>query len=264
MFYVVRHSERMDDVDPDGWEQYVQQLYGEAKSKVSKAIQPIHSRKKVYFSQDPPLSRENGLKYATNASDTLYDMVGRQSECSDSVFVVRLYSSKLRRSVQTAVPIAKKFNIPIILSRALSCVISGVKKAGEKFEFQSIEDWQTEFPGVEFIDTDTINYDFPRDNWINAVDFINRDPNALNIIVAHRETIKGLAGTALQTPYCCIGIFDGNKIPAVHDSTTKSIDKHERSPPTSNAANGSTTKKRVPIYHLATIVDRFGNSINIS
>jgi hypothetical protein len=233
MLFVVRHSERLDDVDPDGWESLLNSVYSNA-NKPSRSA----GRKRVYFAQDPPLSEINGKTYAVDVAETLFALINTQPHCE-----IRLHSSKLRRSVLTSIPIAKKLGVPIHLSAGLATVIPGVRRSGGKFEFQSLHEWQSDYPDILFVDHDLIDEEFPTDNWLHSISNLVQVQNVINIVVAHRETVRGLAGATIPTPYCCIAAFEPTNSPKPAPVIRVPHKKKQR---------------EGPIYRLLYIVDRFG------
>lgn len=205
----------------------------------------IKKRKKACFISDPPLSTTNGPIYANHAAETIATLLLNSTSSSSSSsssstplpFPIRLYSSRLRRCIQTAAPIACKLNLPIYLSYGLSMIINAVRKVSQTnpttsttstpweagFEFLSTEDLERDFPGIIFISCDNLR-DYPQDylpthSWIEALHAIIRNGSPLptssststavplNIIVGHRETLRGIAGEHVSAPYCAIGIF---------------------------------------------------------
>lgn len=63
--------------------------------------------------------------------------------------------------------------------------------------------------GVEFQDCDvsTAHYKISTDSSDSALETIANIPGIIPIIVAHRETIRRLAGEHVLTPYCCIALY---------------------------------------------------------
>ena len=187
---VVRHSERLDEVNEGEWKKIVQSKQGLRKS----------------IKDDPILSPGNGIKYAAEVAQSLREMAGREARGRE----VKVYSSRLLRSVQTAAAIAQALAVPVHLCAGLSQIIPAVKKAGPGFQFASIEELRGWCPGVEFVDCDdrrSSNF-VPTINWRQATLHIVNNPAYLPIIVGHRESVRKLAGEYLQTPYCCIGVFE--------------------------------------------------------
>lgn len=192
-FLVIRHSERLDEVNKNAFRELV---------KKNKKKRDTHS-----LENDPPLSTKNGSLLAGKVALTIKSM-SLKSKGSK----LAIYCSKLTRAAQTAHRIALELNIPIFLSSGLSMVISAVKKTNGNFQFESIVELSKLCPGVEFIDCDDAASDFnlPTDSWRKTVEVIS-SRGGLNIIVAHRETIRKLAGSQIETPHCCIGVFNRHK-----------------------------------------------------
>lgn len=289
-FYVLRHSERLDETDSKAWEKLIHKTYPTDNNN-SKPISSIHTatlsstnkhpsstsstikkplthsnpslplRAKIYFTQDPPLS-SNGLLIANNAANTLYQMItattsttsSTSSSSSSSTISIRLFCSKLQRAIQTAIPIAKLFHIPIYLSAGLATVISSVHKTHGKFEFLTIDELQTRYPDIEFIDCDQSNdpkIQLSSKHWIETIHQINQPiRNTINIIVGHRETIRGLAGEHVETPYCAIGIFENN---ALDESNPKKS--------STSMTHNNQKQRDGPLYPLLIIYDSIGNIV---
>lgn len=204
LVYVVRHSEREDEVNKKEWENTVERIYRLHRSP--------NQRNKLYFSQDPPITRERGRHYAEEVAVTLQGLISSSRRGDEgSVLEVVLFASRMRRAVQTAYPIAQRFGIPIHLSTGLARVIPAVDRAAGRFQFSTAQELAVDCPGVTFIDCDTSTADYPlsTSSWKSAVDSINQlvPVDAIPIIVGHRETIRGLAREKVATPYCCIGTF---------------------------------------------------------
>jgi len=133
----------------------------------------------------------------------------------------------LLRAIQTAHQIALKLSLPVHLSSGLATISASVRKAGDSFPFQPLERLRSLCPGipssypliichlfavgVEYIicdDNKNAETSVPRQNWRDALRYVCcKDKDVLNIVVAHRETIKKLAGKKLNTPYCCVALF---------------------------------------------------------
>lgn len=65
--------------------------------------------------------------------------------------------------------------------------------------------------GVVFHDSDLSTAEYPvactsSDTSLKAISEISQLHNKIPIVVAHKETIKMLSGD-VQTPYCCIGVY---------------------------------------------------------
>jgi broad specificity phosphatase PhoE len=246
-FFVIRHSERIDEANPKEWEQILKSysssavtaLRRDSKGKelklpqipstqtvstkglsprltppVSLSNSTLLRRSKQFFAWDPPLSTDSGPIYANHAAETIFRMLS----ASLPTVNVRIYSSRLRRAVQTAVPLARRFQLPIYLSYGLSTIIPAVAKADGQFQFQSPEELTQEFPDIQFISCDdrsNSEHYLPTDSWIEAIHVLLRRRTAIdsiNIIVGHRETIRGLAGEYMNTPYCAIAMFDRSSL----------------------------------------------------
>lgn len=172
------------------------------------------------FMSDPVLFEPRGLEIADDAAETLHRIVS--SVIPDpQPGQLRIFCSKLRRCVQTAVPLARRFNLPIVLSTGLAQFIVLVRRQKGHFQFIPISEWQFLYPDITFIDGDLSLEEamcmpaIPVDDWWRCLDMITSNPplNAgslrrIDIIVGHRETIKELAGMDGSLPYCAIGYYN--------------------------------------------------------
>ncbi len=229
----------------------------------SKPSPAIPKRAKQYFIQDPTLSPKNGIRYAEEVAHTMQQLISSSSISPSDQEVprqVRLYSSKLRRAIQTAIPIARALNIPLFLSTGLSMAIAAIRKSGngdgEGFQFISIEELRHDYPDVNFVDVDDVIT--ATSSWINAIAMILQqscDPTTgimndsiVNIIVGHRETIRGLAGEYLNTPYCAISLFESPEQMDVNSKLKK-------------VSNGKRRDGEA-VYPLITVLDRNGSVVD--
>lgn len=187
---VVRHSERLDEVDKAAWREYL-------RAEESRGCR-AHCR------SDPIISPTTGVVYASEAASTLKAM----PECNQPV---KLYASKLRRAAQTAAVIARELGVPVHLSAGLAQIVPDVKKAKGNFEFADIAELEMLCGGVTFIDCDDRSSPefLHAGNWRRATaKILLNSVGTVPIIVGHRETIRKLAGKHMDTPYCCIGLFE--------------------------------------------------------
>lgn len=186
---IIRHSERMDEVDSRGWKSIVQ----EDKS----------SRNKYYLLDDPPIT-ENGKNIAKTATLTLSTVLDREP-----TKVNKIYSSRLRRCVETAYFIALSIGVPIYICKGLSLTAAAVAVDSLRFEFHSIAEIQSFCPGVLVVDCDDASNEsfITSNNWLETLEFIS-SKNTLSVIVAHRETIRNLVPTIGRIPYCAITCFN--------------------------------------------------------
>jgi broad specificity phosphatase PhoE len=194
---VVRHGERIDEVNPQEWTAICRQKYSHSSSQM------------YYRTNDPPLTTA-GISQAQEVAKTLKSQLGdeHQLQC--------IFSSKLIRAIQTAHQIALELSLPIVLSTGFARTAQAVGD-DDPFDFLSLEEIQTYCPGVTFIDADAneISDDntslldsivIPSRKWHQSIEFI-AEKYPLSILVAHRESIRNLLGRRYSTPYCCYGIF---------------------------------------------------------
>lgn len=209
---IVRHGERIDEVDEDLWMEAM---------RSHRALRMGH-RKRCRRSEvaDPHLT-DQGLRQAEHAAEHLLQLLAKDKpvEC--------VYSSRLIRTVQTAYKIAVRFNVPIVLKSSLSESAAAVMRANGAFDFLSIEELAFFAPGVRLIDGDSVQeadeedvHDFleeplgpstPRNdrlsNWERCLHRI-AGRHERSVVVAHRETIRDLAPVMRRTvPYCGLACF---------------------------------------------------------
>eukprot|EP01039_Chlorochromonas_danica_P003961 gene3961-4333_t len=256
LIYVVRHSEREDEVNKKEWENTVERIY---------RLHRPNQRNKIYFSQDPPITRERGRHYAEEVAVTLQGLISRRDDeggaggggGGSGVPQVVLFASRMRRAVQTAYPLAQRLGLPIHLSTGLARVIPAVERAAGRFQFSTAQELASDCPGVTFIDCDTSTADYPLSttSWKSAIDSINQlvPVDVIPIIVGHRETIRGLVGEKVATPYCCIGTFRRRR------SSSSSVTNTTTTPgdnPTVPSSTGSVANE----LEFLEVVDRLGNT----
>jgi broad specificity phosphatase PhoE len=187
---VVRHGERIDEVDARSWMSYCRENYD------PKSIQF------EYRINDPYLTEE-GCKQAQEVAES----IARELQDIDHE-IPYIYCSKLVRSVQTAYYIALKISKPVVLSKGFAMTAAAVENIGDEFEYLPLEKLQELCPGVEFIDGDAeAAHAIPSQTWLHPIHHIT-GLHLTSLVVAHRESIRNLARARLQTPYCCYGIFD--------------------------------------------------------
>eukprot|EP01038_Epipyxis_sp_PR26KG_P008412 gene8412-11378_t len=195
---IVRHSERIDEVDELLWREiYLKEMQKNKRDKKSIVSDPVITVR--------------GISYANDAARTVQELIISSTYHSDSVV---LYSSRLIRCVQTAYQIALLLNKPIKVSGGLALTAAAVEKAGDKFMFLTTEDIQALCPGVEIIDcdkeSDSLNF-VSSSNWLDPILEITNQSivtKTIPIIVAHRETIRNIAKRYIKLPYCAIGLYE--------------------------------------------------------
>lgn len=140
-FFVVRHSERIDESHRKEWEQMIERAYPTTQesagrklsapavtttSRVSDGMKLPHipqrkgscssstttpraataatprPRDKQFFANDPPLSTINGPLYANQAAHTIAQMISDIQANNPSITSIKIYSSRLRRAVHSA------------------------------------------------------------------------------------------------------------------------------------------------------------------
>eukprot|EP01031_Cornospumella_fuschlensis_P038779 gene38779-47155_t len=253
-FVVVRHSERIDETDKEGWKAYYTDLFDQVPCPVS--------RSKKCFANDPPMT-EKGVIYATQAGQLVWKIIGNaqahaRSKSPPGRIQLRVYCSKMKRCVQTAVTMVRTIkenaalaeNIGVDPSSSgkvgLSSVIQAVAKARGAFEFMTPDELQHICEGMTYVDCDVRHtpYTLPCDHYVHTIQTILERPPlplpvpsvanvasgdtapvmTLHILVAHRETIRGLVGfngglphpsplptPIIPAPYCCVGVYEARR-----------------------------------------------------
>lgn len=208
---IIRHSERIDEVNLPYWFKLVNQEDG------------IRRREKDDHSNDPILT-DNGHRIAEIAGATLKRMLTSQPKP-----VVAVYCSRLRRCVETAYHIALELQLPIIVSRGLTLTAKAVEErrgGSDQFGFLDLEEIRSFCPAVDVFSADAGDYSgqlcpltvaretcspsleldiIPAASWYEALASIARR-NSFAIVVAHRESIRNIAGS-MKAPYCCMAMF---------------------------------------------------------
>lgn len=267
---IVRHSERIDEVDKVRWNQ-IKEANAKARSKAlnkAKSLKTddtakVHFRDDYSFAHDPILT-ENGISIAADSGVTIKNLL----ETSYPSCRVKLYSSKLIRSVQTAHQISLALgNIPIHLSSGVASVAAAVKKKinqGQEFQLMTHEETSRYCPDVKLIDVDDV---IPKQKSKSALRRIlsldEGDSSIIHLVVAHRETLRSLAGCHLKTPYCVIGIFctDSND-DLLKDSSSVSVSAKDSSSSSSLPETRREEKEKKVSFKLQRTFDKDGNLIN--
>ena len=208
---VIRHSERVDEREDlmDEW--------NAMKSAHHKAVKKEglpkceRDQQEYFFLHDCPIT-ERGVQIAAGAAEVLL----RQFPVGS---ITKIYASKCLRTVQTAYELAKRYRVPIYLSKGFSLTAlyigrceSDKSKFPRGFQFKSMDYLKRLCQDVDLIDCDA---DPDSEDYIPSADWkaplvhvTAKDPFA--IVVAHRETIKSLRNDRKRPPYCGYGIFDTN------------------------------------------------------
>jgi broad specificity phosphatase PhoE len=194
-FIIVRHSERLDEVAPEEWLESL---------KRNRSFRDRYS-----LENDTPITAA-GAGIAADAAKTVKSIIATRLRNGESVkdLTIRIYSSRLMRCVQTAYQIAQELDLPIHVSSGLALTAVAVGRRKTTFQFQSLEELSALCPGTELRCSDTTGSTHPvsSSHWLQALhDIASRDE--INIVVAHRETIRNLIGERIRLPYCCIGLF---------------------------------------------------------
>jgi len=197
-FIIVRHSERLDEVAPHEWLESIRN---------NKSYRDLYS-----LENDTPITAD-GVNMAADAAKTVRDIITAKYSNNTplSQLNIRIYSSRLMRCVQTAHQIAQELDLPIHVSSGLSLTAVAVGRRKMTFQFQTISDLAKLCHGTELHCSDDRHspHRVSRSDWARAIgSIVSRDE--INIIVAHRETIRNLIGERFRLPYCAIGLFRFN------------------------------------------------------
>mmetsp|Transcript_2569 Transcript_2569/g.2540 ORF Transcript_2569/g.2540 Transcript_2569/m.2540 type:complete len:238 (+) Transcript_2569:55-768(+) len=185
---IVRHGERIDEINPMEWLNYCKTNYNERSIEFNSRL------------DDPHLTNDGLIQAQEVAESILHELQG--------IDIPYIYCSKLIRAVQTAYYIALRLSKPIVVSKGFALTAAAVGNAGNSFNFLSIDEIRGFCPDIEIIDGDVEeSYLIPSDNWHYPLKHVINN-HSVSLVVAHRETIRNLARERLKTPYCCYGIFD--------------------------------------------------------
>ena len=218
---IVRHSERIDEVDLQAWFRIVER---ENETRL---------RSKRDLSNDPILT-ENGKLLADRAGISLKRMLSTyfvQVPQPSQTPPTAIFCSRLKRCVETAYRLALELRLPIIVSKGLALTAKAVEEregGSHLFGFLDLEEIRKCCPQVNVFSSDFEDFSgplvdvtfpctphphvmsmeiTPQQHWREALITIARR-HPFSIVVAHRETIRNLAGsTPVPVPYCCMAIF---------------------------------------------------------
>jgi len=259
---VIRHSERADDVEELAWKK----LVSENKLRGGRKC----------FTNDPIISSKDGVSIARQMAQSVDAIINN----NPSGAMVHLYASRLLRATQTASFLSRSLNVPIRISSGLAQIIPAVRNSKEGFEFASISELTRYCPSVDFIDCDDVRSPedyLPAHSWRAALDTLlakSDGKNIINIVVAHRETVRKLAGEYMDTPYCCLGMFAIEYTASACASQTKDTVDEPSEIVTNNdgyMSGGSSTNASATSVtgsakeeHKESTVTSLGNSSNIN
>ena len=217
---VVRHSERIDEVDLQKWFSLV-----ESENETRRRSKRDHS--------NDPILTENGQHLASRAGISLKRMLATYfvQVPTPQTPPTAIFCSRLTRCVETAYRLAIELRLPIIVSKGLALTAKAVEEregGSHLFGFLNLEEIRMFCPQVNVFSSDaedfsgpTVNVTFPctphphvmsiditpQHHWREALITIARR-HPFSIVVAHRETIRNLAGsTPVPVPYCCMAMF---------------------------------------------------------
>ena len=209
--FIVRHGERLDEMDEDLWRREI--------------AADTSGRDKHHLAQDPPLTA-SGSHMASDAVRSLRSMI------APGVRFTGIHCSRMRRCIQTAIPFALEYGIPILLSKDLSLSAIGVYKAvntGGHYDYCSIDEIQSfSPPQVRYVElpSSPSSHGKPAD-WRQTVLRVATE-NEVALVVAHRETIREFLNTPskMKIPYCSISKFEFNTLTPSTLRLVKLVDRH--------------------------------------
>lgn len=166
--YVIRHGERLDEIDPLSWVQQVDEMYSKARRN------SVTLRSKHCAFADAPLT-PNGVTMAQDMAISFKKKLDDDGVVASELKCI--YSSRLLRAVQTAYEVARVLELPLVISAHLSCTAQavtsyhnekvhacehGAKHGWEGFEFLSMSELASHCPGVQLYSHDA---DLTPDDW---------------------------------------------------------------------------------------------------
>lgn len=194
--------------------------HGERCDEVSGAERSAWNASDVYRSggyYDSPLTK-HGHVQASRAGLYLKDLPFNQGLEKDQSGFDRVYTSPLRRAVQTAVCISQALgNIPLQVVPGLCSCTAGLRRIGYSHAtLMSDAHIADTFPEANLLPRDPL----APTSFEGAQAWLAARPNHRVLAVGHREGTKAMAGAHIPTPHCCIGIFKidpANKPYELHD-----------------------------------------------
>ena len=186
---IAKHGERLDAVQPEKlWENYCTGQCGNSFELFCRL-------------NDPPLTRR-GNQQAKQLALTL------QRDVRDVCSMQYIFASKLLRSVETACEIALILDKPVVLSKVFSQSVEAVQQ-NSTFDFISIDELESWYPGVRFIDGDceeAAEVSLPFDHWTDAIEYLTTH-FPLSLVICHGENIRCMLDSSVHTPCCSYGVF---------------------------------------------------------
>ena len=250
--FIVRHSERIDESKNAGEKADWKMFVANDKSKRNKSdlqADPILTKRGLAIASETAKSiaiiLEN-IKLTDNTENLMEAAPDLPSSTPDSMSMISaspiqcIYTSRLRRCIETAYPIALELNVPLLVCTGLALTALAVERRRGLFEFHSMDEIRSFCPGINVISCDNdVNRGFhetlcccsnnssssssssssklekstgstpslvPRDTWFNALTNIAvRHP--VTVIVAHRESIRNLVSDVGLPGYGHTAVF---------------------------------------------------------
>lgn len=250
--FIVRHSERVDESKIASEKANWKTLVANDKSRRNKRdlkADPILTTRGLAIASETAKSiaiiLEN-MKLKANSENEIIaapDLTSPipASQAMESASMIEcVYTSRLRRCIETAYPIALELNVPLLVCTGLALTALAVEKRGTLFEFHNMEEIRSFCPGINVISCDDdvsggtavlekSTHGTPRlvptENWLNALKSI-AERHSVTVIVAHRESIRNLVSDVGLPGYGHMAVFHHT----LHETRTrnnceKSIDK---------------------------------------
>lgn len=134
-------------------------------------------------------------------------------------------------------------NVPIFISTGLAQTAKAIEQLDSKdcFQFLSLPeirelynevewyccDESYDKDGIKLTDTIPCYPQVPWKDWLSPLNYIAAN-NKVSIIVAHRETIRKIVGSKIETPYCCYGVYDYKSKNHTHKKVLEFIETRTR------------------------------------
>lgn len=292
--FIVRHSERIDESKVAGekaaWKTFVENDTS-TRNKRDLQADPVLTRGGIAIALETAKSiaiilermiLKEGSKIQTTAAADLPNSTHDSTSTTCASLIECIYTSRLRRCVETAYPIALELNVPLVVCTGLALTALAVERRKGLFEFHSMEDIRNFCPGVDVISCDSdVNrrhqetlccscsrsssskYDdtsggtacvFPTDSWFNALTNIAvRHP--VTVIVAHRESIRNLASDVGLPGYGHTAVF--------HHTLNETRNKRavEKTPTTMTLNSKAPTDSINTVFSFQYMLDESGERV---
>ena len=229
---IVRHSERIDE----------SKVADEKASWKVEVANDTSRRNKMDLYNDPILTKK-GVEIAAMAAKSLRRILSHEplkifpchEDCnftsvsqsvsgfSSGLCIDRIYSSRLRRCIETAYQLALRLEVPIYVCAGLALTAVAVERRKGSFEFHSMMEIRAFCPGVQTVSCDGDDFDGALENGTSnncttchsVLGKENRDTE----IQRHEDfKISASEGTEGGKPQCCTRRVE-NRATVASDST---------------------------------------------